>query len=255
MNSSPDTPRPRRGAYLLPNLFTTGALFAGFYAITSAIHGRFEPAAIAVFIAMVMDGLDGRIARLTNTQSAFGAEYDSLSDMVCFGAAPALVMFQWSLHSLGKLGWSIAFIYMAFAALRLARFNVQAATANKAYFQGLPSPAAAAVVAGMVWVGVDQEWSGETLRLISLILTLFAAVLMVSNIRYRSFKDLNLRERIPLVKILPVVLLFVLVFIHPALVLFGIFLAYAVSGPVLTLLELRRRRLARRRGTPPANGA
>ncbi|WP_455376323.1 CDP-diacylglycerol--serine O-phosphatidyltransferase [Kaarinaea lacus] len=249
--------QPRRGIYLLPNLFTTGCLFAGFYAIVAAMSDRFEAAAVAIFIAMIMDSLDGRVARLTNTQSDFGAEYDSLADMVSFGLAPSLVMFEWSLFSLGKLGWLAAFIYTAAAALRLARFNTQVETAEKRYFQGLPSPAAAAVVAGVVWVGSDYGYLGQDWRIPAIILTLFAGILMVSNIRYRSFKDLDLKGRIPFVTMLIVVLVFVFVSIDPPQVLFAIFLGYALSGPVVTLVTLRRRRAERLRmqgGNKPTSG-
>ena len=239
--------QPRRGIYLLPNLFTTGCLFAGFYAIVAAMSDRFEAAAVAIFIAMIMDSLDGRVARLTNTQSDFGAEYDSLADMVSFGLAPSLVIFEWALFSLGKLGWLAAFIYTAAAALRLARFNTQVETAEKRYFQGLPSPAAAAVVTGVVWVGSDYGHLGQDWRIPAIILTLFAGVLMVSNIRYRSFKDLDLKGRIPFVTMLIVVLVFVFVSIDPPQVLFAIFLGYALSGPVVTLVTLRRRRAERLR--------
>ena len=235
----------KRGVYLLPNLFSTGALFAGFYAIVGAMHQRYEIAAIAVFIAMILDSMDGRIARLTNTQSAFGAEYDSLSDMVSFGLAPALLMYQWSLSSLGKAGWLAAFVYTAFAGLRLARFNTQVATADKANFQGLPSPAAAALVAGMVCVADIYGLHGRDIGVLSFIITLAAAFLMVSNIRYRSFKDLDLRGRVPFMAALLVMLGFVLISIDPPQILFGIALIYAISGPVLTISELRKRRAQR----------
>lgn len=237
----------RRGIYLLPNLFTTGCLFAGFYAIVAAMSDRFEAAAVAIFIAMIMDGLDGRVARLTNTQSDFGAEYDSLADMVAFGLAPSLVVFEWALFSLGKLGWLAAFIFTAGAALRLARFNTQVGTAGKRYFQGLASPAAAAVVAGMVWVGNDYGYLGQDWRYPALVLTLASGLLMVSNIRYRSFKDLDLKGKIPFVTMLVVVLVFVFISIDPPQVLFAIFLGYALSGPVVTLITLRRRRAERHR--------
>src|SRR5690606_1295786 len=193
----------RRGIYLLPNLFTTGALFSGFYAIVAGMHDRFEMAAIAIFIAMIFDGLDGRIARLTNTQSKFGAEYDSLSDMVSFGAAPALVLFSWALSGLGRFGWAVAFIYVACAALRLARFNTQIDTADKNYFSGLASPAAAAVLAGLVWVSADEGWVGAELPAALMVfagcLTAVAGFLMISSIKYHSFKGLNLRGRVPFV--------------------------------------------------------
>ena len=196
----------RRGIYLLPNLFTTGALFSGFYAIVAGMHGKFEIAAIAIFVAMIFDGLDGRVARLTNTQSKFGAEYDSLSDMVSFGVAPALVMFSWALNELGKFGWAVAFIYVACAALRLARFNTQIDTADKNYFSGLASPAAAAVVAAMVWVSAEEGWVAAELpigmALLAGILTAAMGFLMISSIKYNSFKGLDLRGRVPFVVML-----------------------------------------------------
>lgn len=229
----------RRGIYLLPNLFTTAALFAGFYAIVSAMNGRFENAAIAVFVAMILDGLDGRVARMTNTQSEFGAEYDSLSDMVSFGLAPALVMYQWALQGMGKLGWIAAFIYTAGAALRLARFNTQIGIADKRFFQGLASPAAAAIVTGMVWVGHDNQWNVENWRWFALALTVLAGLLMVSNFRYYSFKDINLRGKVPFVAALAVVLILAIISLEPPTMLFMTFLIYAISGPVVTVV-LRR---------------
>lgn len=238
--------RRPRGIYLLPNLFTTGCLFAGFFAIVAAMGGRFEAAAVAIFVAMIMDGLDGRVARLTNTQSEFGAEYDSLADMVSFGLAPALVMYVWALSDLGKLGWLGAFIYTAGTALRLARFNTQVGRADKRYFQGLASPAAAALVAGMVWVGQDYLIEGRNVSYLALVITILIGLLMVSNVRYRSFKDLDLKGKVPFVAILVVVLVFVLVSIDPPQVLFAVFALYALSGPVLTLVTLRRRRAQRR---------
>ncbi|MBU0499886.1 MAG: CDP-diacylglycerol--serine O-phosphatidyltransferase [Gammaproteobacteria bacterium] len=241
-----------RGIYLLPNLFTTAALFGGFFAILSAINGNFQEAVIAIFIAMVLDGLDGRVARLTHTQSAFGAEYDSLSDMVAFGLAPALVVYLWALHGLGKFGWLAAFIYTAGAALRLARFNTQIETADKRYFQGLPSPSAAAVLAGGVWVSVYYQENPEYLALIAAILTILAGLLMVSNVRYNSFKELDLRGRIPFVTLVAIMLGFAVFVLHPPMVLFVGFLAYLVSGPVLTLARLKERRAARR--TQPQEG-
>lgn len=237
-----------RGIYLLPNLFTTAGLFAGFYAIVAAMNGRFEAAAVAIFIAMITDSMDGRIARLTNTQSAFGVEYDSLSDMIAFGLAPALVIYIWSLSNLGKVGWLAAFVYAAGAALRLARFNTQVETVNKRYFQGLASPAAAALLAGVVWIGHDYELERQAWAWPVLILTVSAGVLMVSNIRYHSFKDIDLKNRIPFVAVLFIVLVFVFVSIDPPLVLFALALVYALSGPVLTLLLLRRRRAEKDRG-------
>jgi len=236
----------RRGIYLLPNLFTTGCLFAGFYAIVAAMTDRFEAAAVAIFIAMIMDGLDGRVARLTNTQSAFGAEYDSLADMISFGLAPALVMFVWALSDLGKLGWLAAFVYTAGTALRLARFNTQVGRADKRYFQGLASPAAAAVMAGLVWVGSGYALEGRWVAILSLVVTVFMGLLMVSNVRYRSFKDLDLKGRVPFVAILVVVLVFVLISIDPPQVLLAVFALYAISGPIVTLVSLRRRRRERK---------
>jgi len=238
--------KPRRGIYLLPNLFTTGCLFAGFYAIVAAMGGRFEDAAIAIFIAMIMDGLDGRVARLTNTQSEFGAEYDSLADMVSFGLAPALVVFIWLLSDLGKIGWLAAFVYTAGTALRLARFNTQVGRADKRYFQGLASPAAAAVIAGLVWVGQDYDLGGRNMAIGAAIITVMLGVFMVSNVRYRSFKDLDLRGRVPFVAVLIVVLVFVLISIDPPQILFAGFALYALSGPVVTLITLRRRRAERK---------
>ncbi|MBI1733401.1 MAG: CDP-diacylglycerol--serine O-phosphatidyltransferase [Gammaproteobacteria bacterium] len=244
----------RRGIYLLPNLLTTAALFCGFYAIVAAIHGRFEPAAVALFIAMILDGMDGRIARLTRTTSDFGVQYDSLSDMVSFGLAPALVVYQWSLSAWGKPGWLAAFIYAACAALRLARFNTQAGSADKRYFQGLPSPAAAAVIAGMVWFGDFATLRDQAgIVLLTFPLTVLAGVLMVSNIRYHSFKELDLHGRVPFVAVLIAMLILVLIAIEPSLILFGLALIYAVSGPVMTLGAVQRLR-ARSRKLPDESG-
>jgi len=240
--------KQRRGIYLLPNLFTTAALFAGFYAIVAAMAGRFEAAAVAIFVAMVLDGIDGRIARLTNTQSAFGAEYDSLSDMVSFGIGPALVIYQWSLVGMGKLGWLVAFFYAAATALRLARFNTQVETADKRYFQGLPCPLAAAVVAGLVWFSTDYGLGGGQMMAAGFAVTIITGTLMVSNIRYLSFKQLDLKGRVPFIAILVVVLVFVFVSSDPPLVLFALSVVYALSGPILTLVSIRRRRAARRAG-------
>src|SRR6202022_28435 len=233
----------RRGIFLLPNLFTTAALFAGFYAIVQAMNGRFDQSAVAIFVAMVLDGLDGRVARLTKTQSAFGAEYDSLSDMVSFGAAPALVVYEWSLRSMGKLGWIAAFIYVAGAALRLARFNTMLEVADKRYFQGLPSPSAAALVAGFVWIIDDYAIDPENVRWAAWFVTVFAGLTMVSNLKYYSFKTINLRRSVPFVVVFLIVLFFVLVSYQPPIVLFGVFAAYAVAGYAWSAwLALRRRR-------------
>ncbi|ESQ09969.1 MAG: CDP-diacylglycerol--serine O-phosphatidyltransferase [Thiohalocapsa sp. PB-PSB1] len=244
-HNQPSSKRPR-GIYLLPNLFTTAALFAGFYAILAANAGRFEAAALGIFAAMILDGFDGRIARLTNTQTAFGAEYDSLSDMVAFGVAPALVAYEWALGGLGKLGWLVAFIYTAGAALRLARFNTQIGIADKRYFQGLASPAAAAIIAGSVWIGHDNGISGNEVSLIVAVLTAGAGLLMVSNLRYHSFKVLDLHGRVPFVVLVAGMLGFALVALDPPIVLFLLALGYALSGPVFTLVR-RRQHLGRRR--------
>ncbi|HYR05682.1 MAG TPA: CDP-diacylglycerol--serine O-phosphatidyltransferase [Gallionella sp.] len=231
----------RRGIYLLPNLFTTGALFAGFYAIVQAMNLRFEFAAVAVFIAMVLDGLDGRVARLTHTQSEFGAEYDSLSDMVSFGVAPALVIYEWALKGLGKWGWFAAFIYCAATALRLARFNTNIDVVDKRYFQGLPSPAAAALVAGFVWVMLDYGFDSDHLRWYAAALTVFAGLSMVSNLPFYSFKDLNMRKSVPFVAIFLIALFFILISSYPPGVLFVLFMVYALSGYVLWGLRLRKK--------------
>lgn len=237
----------RRGIYLLPNLFTIAGLFAGFYAIVTAMEGYFNYAAIAIFVAMIMDFFDGRVARLTNTQSAFGAELDSLSDMVSFGVAPALVIYSWSLEGLGKLGWLAAFIYAAAGALRLARFNTQVLVADKRYFQGLPIPAAAGVLASMVWLCVDSEILGDVVSMMTAVLAIIIAILMVSNVRYYSFKEIDLKGRVPFVAILLVVLAFVGISLDPPKILFLIFFCYALSGPILTLRALYKARSLRRK--------
>lgn len=235
----------RRGIYLLPNLLTTGALFAGFYAIVQAMNSRYEQAAIAVFVAMVLDGLDGRVARMTRTQSEFGAEYDSLSDMVCFGAAPALIMYEWALQGLGRTGWIVAFVYCVGAALRLARFNTNIEIVDKRYFQGLPSPAAAALVVGFIWVSDDFQIARvETVRWLAAALTFYAGLTMVANVPFYSFKDFNLRRSVPFWAVLLIVLALVMVSANPPLVLFGLFVAYGFSGYVMWFWK-RRRRLPR----------
>jgi CDP-diacylglycerol--serine O-phosphatidyltransferase len=235
----------RRGIYLLPNLFTTGGLFAGFYAIIAAFRGDFESAPIAIFVAMVFDGLDGRIARLTNTSSKFGEEYDSLADMVSFGVAPALVMFSWGLGEMGKFGWSAAFIYVACAALRLARFNTQIDTADKNYFTGLASPAAAGVLASMVWVCHDLGLEGASLPyeigVLMAVLTAVTGILMMANVPYHSFKSIDFRSRVPFVVIFLVVLVIGLVTVDPPRILLAAALVYAVSGPVLKVVRRNKR--------------
>ena len=232
-----------RGIYLLPNLFTTGALFAGFYAVVQAMNGRFEHAAVAILIAMVLDGLDGRVARMTHTQSAFGAEYDSLSDMVSFGVAPALVIYVFALQSLGKFGWIAAFVYCAGAALRLARFNTQLDTVtDKRFFQGMPSPSAAALIAGFVWVMVEYGVEGYDVRWLAAVIALFGGLTMVSNFRYYSGKEINLRKSVPFFVILLVVLAFILVSTSPPEVLFGVFALYGLSGYGDALWRVIRRK-------------
>ena len=222
----------RRGIYILPNLFTTAALFAGFYAIVQAMNERFEYSAIAIFVAMIFDGLDGRVARLTHTQSEFGAEYDSLSDMVSFGVAPSLVAYEWALKGMGKLGWIAAFIYCAGAALRLARFNTNIDVVDKRYFQGLPSPAAAALVAGLVWIMISNHIDGEDVRWVAFAITAFAGITMVSNVPFWSGKDINLRRSVPFAVVLGMVGVFLAVSTYPEGVLFLLFVAYGLSGYV-----------------------
>lgn len=233
----------RQSIYLLPNLFTLAALFSGFYAIIQAMSGYFEVAAMAIFIAMVLDGLDGRVARLTHSQSAFGAEFDSLADMVSFGVAPALVVYEWQLSSLGKIGWMVAFIYCAAAALRLARFNAMLDEADRRWFVGLPSPAAAALVAGLVWIchAYADLVAGLALAWLVVLLTLFAGLSMVASVRFYSFKELALRKRVPFVALLLLVLGILLLVSEPPLMLFVLFVLYGLSGYVGALwLWLRR---------------
>jgi CDP-diacylglycerol--serine O-phosphatidyltransferase len=232
----------RRGIYILPNLFTLAALFAGFFAIVQAMNLRFDQAAVAIFVAMVMDGLDGRVARLTRTQSAFGAEFDSLADMVSFGAAPALIVYEWALKGMGKLGWIGAFLYVAGAALRLARFNTMLDVADKRWFTGMPSPAAAALVAGMVWIVDDYNIDPAALKGWALAVTVFAGLTMVSNVPYYSFKSINLRKSVPFLAVLIFVLAIALLSYQPPLVLFAGFVVYALSGYVgLAWSRFRRR--------------
>jgi len=240
----PRLPLRRRGIYLLPNLFTTGVLFGGFFAIVQAMNGRYEIAAVAIYVAMVLDGLDGRVARWTHTQSEFGAEYDSLADMVAFGAAPALVAYEWTLRDLGKLGWIAAFVYCAGTALRLARFNTNIDLVDKRYFQGLPCPAAAAVVAGLVWVVSDFGWTvGPALTAVSWAITVFAGVTMVSNVPFYSFKDINFKKRVPFWVILALVAGLSVVSWRPSAVLFLTALAFAFSGYVLWAMGHRVKRV------------
>lgn len=238
----------KRGIYLLPNLLTTAALFAGFYSIVAAMKGEFEIASITLFIAMVMDTLDGRVARLTGTQSDFGAQYDSLSDMVCFGVTPALVVYSWGLQYLGKIGWLAAFIYAAATGLRLARFNIQIEKQDKRFFLGLPCPSAAAVIISMVWVGTDFGIPGTRISEFAAIMTIMIALLMVSNIKFYSFKEVDLKGKVPFIAVLIVVFFYALIAWDPPKVLFSMFFIYATSGPVLKLktiwLERKLRLLA-----------
>lgn len=230
----------KRGIYLLPNLLTTGAMFAGFYAVIAGMAGDFGSACVAIVAAMFLDGLDGRVARMTNTQSAFGAEYDSLSDMLAFGVAPALICFSWSLSELGNIGWTAAFVYVACAALRLARFNVQLGTSDKKYFVGLASPSAAGLVVFMVWTFHTYELeSNAFLAGLSALVTFVAGILMVVNIRYYSFKDLD-RNRVPFVVMLAIIMVIVIVSWEPPTVLWLMAIAYASSGPAMAVYNRRR---------------
>lgn len=231
----------RRGIYLLPNLFTTSALFAGFFSVVAGINGDFTAAAVAIFIAMVLDGLDGRVARMTNTQSAFGAEYDSLSDMLSFGVAPALVAFNWILQDVGKTGWVVAFLYVACAALRLARFNVQIGSVDKKWFIGLPSPSAAAFVAASVWTFHSFDAEAFGFKLLMLLVVAAAGLLMVSNIRYYSFKEIDLKGPVPFVVLLAIVLGFVVISVEPSVMLLLLFSAYVASGPTLAIMGKMRK--------------
>ncbi len=234
--------KSKRGIYLLPNLFTIGAMFAGFYSIIAATNGIFDNAAIAIFIAMVFDGLDGRVARLTHTQSEFGAQLDSLSDMVCFGLAPALVLYFWSLSTLGKAGWLVAFFYAVCTALRLARFNSQNQNENKRYFVGLSTPPAAALLASLIWSCTHYGVSGQSISNFVVVLTIILGLLKVSNIKYRSFKDFDMRGKVPFMVIIGIVLALVLISFDPADVLLALFTAFALSGPLNLLIKLKSKK-------------
>lgn len=233
-----------RGVYLLPNLITTAALFAGFYAILAAMNGTFVHAAVAIIVAGILDGMDGGIARLTNTQSRFGAEYDSLSDCVAFGVAPGLVAYAWALSELGSFGRAAAFLYVACAALRLARFNVQAASSDKRFFTGLPSPSGAGLVATMVWLGASRGVDGTEIGVLVALLTAAAGLLMVSSIRYHSFKEFRI-GRVPFRVLLGAIVAFAIVFLDPPLVLLTVALVYVASGPLMWVLRLQRVRARR----------
>jgi CDP-diacylglycerol--serine O-phosphatidyltransferase len=256
-----------KGVFLLPNALTTGAMFAGFYSIISGINGHYSAAAIAVVIAGVLDGLDGRVARLTNTQSEFGVQYDSLSDLISFGLAPALLAFNWSLSSLrdistlaGKLGWLAAFLFAACAALRLARFNTQASSGDKSYFQGLASPAAAGTLVTTIWFCIDQGISGESVRWLIWFETVVLGLLMFSRVRYYSGKSWPTGDRIPTGFLFLVVLVFVLLAIDPPTVLMVIGITYVASGLVVTVLgrqqwkNRRARRLENKNSPPEQDG-
>lgn len=246
-NPASENKRRSRGIYLLPNLFTTSALLAGFYSIVCAHNGDYRASGIAILIAMIMDGFDGRVARMTNTATAFGAEYDSLADMISFGMAPAFLMYSWSLSSLseayfGQLGWVIAFVYTACCGLRLARFNVAVGTADKRFFQGLASPAAAAILASFVWVMTGFGISGSDLVVIVSILTLSSGVAMVSTLTYYSFKDLGDNRRIPFAMLLALLLLFVVTAVDPPKMILIAAVIYGLSGPIYYLFRLYRKR-------------
>ena len=223
----------RKGIYILPNLFTLAALFGGFYAIVMAMNGRFDYAAVGVFCAMVLDSLDGRVARMTNTQSAFGEQMDSLSDMVSFGAAPALIAYEWALKGLGRWGWIAAFVYCACAALRLARFNVNTAVVDKRYFQGLPSPAAAALVTGFIWIMTDADIRGPAVAWPMFALALYSGLTMVTNVPFYSFKDVQMKKSVPFAAIVLIALGIAVINIHPPAVMFGVFVIYGFSGYVI----------------------
>lgn len=231
----------RSSIYILPNLFTTGTLFGGFYAIIASTQGKFDAAAVAIFLAMVMDALDGRVARLTNTQSEFGMQYDSLADLIAFGLAPALVMYEWKLSGmtewggvLGRIGWCVAFIYVACAALRLARFNVQTDVIDKRFFNGLPSPSGAAFVVGTLVVLIDSTLSDITLTWIALLVTVLGGLLMVSNFTYYSFKDVEAIKKVPFFVMPVIILAMTTIALSPSNILYTIFLTYVCSGPYLS---------------------
>jgi len=223
----------RKGIYVLPNLFTLAALFGGFYSVVMAMNGRYDLAAVGIFCAMVLDSLDGRVARMTNTQSAFGEQMDSLSDMVSFGAAPALISYEWALKGLGRWGWFAAFVYCACAALRLARFNVNTTVVDKRYFQGLPSPAAAALVAGFLWLCTDLGIRGPDVAWPVFALALFSGLTMVTNVPFYSFKDVSMKRSVPFAVIVMIALAIAVINIDPPTVMFGLFVIYGLSGYVV----------------------
>lgn len=247
----------KRGVYLLPSILTTFGLFCGFYAVIASIKGNFTIAAMAIFLAMLWDALDGRVARMTNTQSAFGAEYDSMADLISFGVAPAILVYQWTLAGMGKIGWMAAFVFAACAALRLARFNTQVGTADKRYFQGLPSPAAAAVLAGMIglyeWLpgqGYELGLSDTSENAIGWMIAVACGILMVSNVRYHSFKEVDFKRRTSFRLVLLAALIILVVAYEPLVVLFAFFFFYMLSGPVLTIFSLQQKRRQKKRSKP-----
>ena len=239
-------PPPHKGAYIFPNLLTAGNLFAGFYAIVTAMNLHFERAAVAIIIAAFMDGLDGKIARMTGTSSRFGVEFDSLADLVSFGVAPALLVYIFELKPFARIGWVAAFLFVVCGALRLARFNTQVETADKRYFQGLPSPAAAAILAGFIWICLEYGYDIEVFKYFALVLTISTGLLMVSNFRYSSFKEIDLKGKVPFVMAIAVMLGIAFVMAQPQIMLFLLFLAYAISGPEVTLVMRKRRWLGRK---------
>lgn len=241
------------GIYLLPNLFTTASLFAAFYSLVASMKGQFETAVVAIFIGMIADGLDGRIARLTNTQTEFGAQYDSLSDMVTFGVAPSLLLYNLTLSHLGKVGWLVAFVYTAAVALRLARFNTQLEIADNRYFQGLPCPPAAAVMASFAWLCQQNDWHNLFVSVFAAILSLVTSVLMVSNFRYYSFKEVDFKGKVPFLYVLVMIVLFVAIAANPSWVIFVAFSTYALSGLALTLCILNKVRKQRKNPQRPEN--
>jgi CDP-diacylglycerol--serine O-phosphatidyltransferase len=257
MQDEPPSGRQRsRAIYLLPNLFTTGCLFSGFYAIIAAIDGNYERAGLAVFVAMLCDTLDGRVARMTRTESAFGKEYDSLADMVSFGLAPAIITYQWGVARLfeygqvwGRVGWLAAFTYAVCAALRLARFNVRHATADKRFFEGLPSPSAAAVVSAFIWSASEWREPGLPGLILATLVTASAGALMVSQFGYNSFKKLNAEGPVRFATFLLVPLGFILIALYPPTALLMIFGSYALSGPLFALLRIRRKQQQRSAGS------
>jgi CDP-diacylglycerol--serine O-phosphatidyltransferase len=230
MTPSEERPRRPKGIYMVPNMITLAALFGGFYSVVMAMNGRYDLATVGIFVAMVLDSLDGRVARLTNTQSAFGEQMDSLSDMVSFGAAPALIAYEWTLRDIGRWGWIAAFVYCACAALRLARFNVNTAVVDKRFFQGLPSPAAAALVAGFIWLMTELGVEPQDVTWPMFAITLYTGLTMVTNVPFYSFKDLSLKKSVPFASIVLVALGIAVINIHPPTVLFALFVVYGLSG-------------------------